>query len=257
MDNDSVFCFLIFLYLIFFFLMLRRPPRSTLFPYTTLFRSNTLLVPRKRIEEVIISELKAQILNVDNLEYVYKNVAKLAAKGLNNVPELIKKKHLQYDKLLSEMQNYLNYIKVGNFSKAVSDALKEVETRGDNLKDEIKSLEFQKDNSFQSPPKEWITHRLEKFRETLNKNTVSAGLALKDVLGTIRLEPISDAEKDVYHLIEGKKFKPYYIAHTKIQTLALLDERYKGSNWLRWRRARESNPHGISPGGFQDRCLTN
>src|SRR5262245_65700558 len=26
-------------FLIFFFLMLRRPPRSTLFPYTTLFRS--------------------------------------------------------------------------------------------------------------------------------------------------------------------------------------------------------------------------
>src|SRR5437867_12075892 len=30
-------CFVIFL---FFFLMIRRPPRSTLFPYTTLFRSN-------------------------------------------------------------------------------------------------------------------------------------------------------------------------------------------------------------------------
>src|SRR2546422_4093691 len=29
----------IFLHLIFFFLMIRRPPRSTLFPYTTLFRS--------------------------------------------------------------------------------------------------------------------------------------------------------------------------------------------------------------------------
>ena len=27
-------------YLFFFFLMIRRPPRSTLFPYTTLFRSN-------------------------------------------------------------------------------------------------------------------------------------------------------------------------------------------------------------------------
>src|SRR2546430_10305441 len=27
------------LYLFFFFLMIRRPPRSTLFPYTTLFRS--------------------------------------------------------------------------------------------------------------------------------------------------------------------------------------------------------------------------
>src|SRR5687768_17799921 len=30
--------------MIFFFLMLRRPPRSTLFPYTTLFRSRALRV---------------------------------------------------------------------------------------------------------------------------------------------------------------------------------------------------------------------
>src|SRR5256885_6933417 len=30
---------MLFSFLIFFFLMIRRPPRSTLFPYTTLFRS--------------------------------------------------------------------------------------------------------------------------------------------------------------------------------------------------------------------------
>src|ERR1017187_10668379 len=41
-----VFCFSIdfnmtFLPSFFFFLMIRRPPRSTLFPYTTLFRSDT------------------------------------------------------------------------------------------------------------------------------------------------------------------------------------------------------------------------
>src|SRR6266849_114786 len=30
------------LYLFFFFLMIRRPPRSTLFPYTTLFRSRAV-----------------------------------------------------------------------------------------------------------------------------------------------------------------------------------------------------------------------
>src|SRR2546425_8102271 len=29
----------------FFFLMIRRPPRSTLFPYTTLFRSRSMLRP--------------------------------------------------------------------------------------------------------------------------------------------------------------------------------------------------------------------
>src|SRR6478735_10967146 len=43
----TVFCFIFLLFsfhfsllvLFFFFLMIRRPPRSTLFPYTTLFRS--------------------------------------------------------------------------------------------------------------------------------------------------------------------------------------------------------------------------
>src|SRR5256885_5774029 len=30
------------LFIIFFFLMIRRPPRSTLFPYTTLFRSGSV-----------------------------------------------------------------------------------------------------------------------------------------------------------------------------------------------------------------------
>src|SRR2546422_6210778 len=40
MDSPSLF---------FFFLMIRRPPRSTLFPYTTLFRSlaRGLLLPRE------------------------------------------------------------------------------------------------------------------------------------------------------------------------------------------------------------------
>src|SRR5256714_13858857 len=33
-----------FLFLFFFFLMIRRPPRSTLFPYTTLFRSRQIAI---------------------------------------------------------------------------------------------------------------------------------------------------------------------------------------------------------------------
>src|SRR5438874_13273138 len=32
-------CFISLYFLLFFFLLIRRPPRSTLFPYTTLFRS--------------------------------------------------------------------------------------------------------------------------------------------------------------------------------------------------------------------------
>src|SRR5258708_21337413 len=52
--------FLNFVYpsvLFFFFLMIRRPPRSTLFPYTTLFRSKRReIIPiRHRLESVAIA----------------------------------------------------------------------------------------------------------------------------------------------------------------------------------------------------------
>src|SRR5438067_8894395 len=40
------------LHSIFFFLMIRRPPRSTLFPYTTLFRSREQRRLRRRAAEV-------------------------------------------------------------------------------------------------------------------------------------------------------------------------------------------------------------
>src|SRR2546430_17676541 len=39
------------LFFLFFFLMIRRPPRSTLFPYTTLFRSPALLEEVHAAEE--------------------------------------------------------------------------------------------------------------------------------------------------------------------------------------------------------------
>src|SRR6266478_8428936 len=41
-----------FLFLSFFFLMIRRPPRSTLFPYTTLFRSALVAVHQRVLREL-------------------------------------------------------------------------------------------------------------------------------------------------------------------------------------------------------------
>lgn len=205
---------------------------------------NTLRISRKRIEEIIIRELQENILTAENLEYIYKRVEKVSAQGLNQVPELIKKRKAQYEKNKREIQNYLNFIKTGNLSKAVSDALTEAEKKNEELKQEVNSLEFQKENSFKVPPKEWINHRLEHLRKTLNKNTVSSAQALKEVLAPINLKPVLNKEDDFYQLFEGdeKKFKPYYIAKTKIQTLALLDKKHKSANWLQWRRGRDSNP---------------
>src|SRR2546422_6838635 len=58
--------------LLIFFLMIRRPPRSTLFPYTTLFRS----LPLKKLgddealkytAEGVVESLSAQLLQLKNL----------------------------------------------------------------------------------------------------------------------------------------------------------------------------------------------
>src|SRR3989441_1777815 len=45
--------------LFFFFLMIRRPPRSTLFPYTTLFRSSTVYRTGPSLRLMSISEISA------------------------------------------------------------------------------------------------------------------------------------------------------------------------------------------------------
>src|SRR5260370_35950503 len=52
-------CYYVYTRSSFFFLMIRRPPRSTLFPYTTLFRSWSLTChrPRRRIEPPDVAAL--------------------------------------------------------------------------------------------------------------------------------------------------------------------------------------------------------
>ncbi|MEI6831739.1 MAG: recombinase family protein, partial [Candidatus Omnitrophota bacterium] len=204
---------------------------------------NSLIIPRKRVEERIISDLKNDILTAENMDYVYKKVEKMASEGFNELPELVHKKKTQLEKLERDIQNYLNFVRIGNLSKAVSEALSETEKKTNEIKLELNSLEYQKENTFKAPAKEWIACRLEKLCGTLNKNTAPSALALKELLSPISMEPVLNKEADLYRLFEGndKDFKPYYVAHTKIRTLALLDEESKGSNWMHWRRVEDSN----------------
>src|SRR5258708_39270983 len=47
---SQVLCVFFSLRVCFFFLMIRRPPRSTLFPYTTLFRSGLVIMESTKVE---------------------------------------------------------------------------------------------------------------------------------------------------------------------------------------------------------------
>src|SRR3712207_9295905 len=53
----------------FFFLMIRRPPRSTLFPYTTLFRSNAA-DPNLRQFPTTFRGYRCRLANLLGLEYL-------------------------------------------------------------------------------------------------------------------------------------------------------------------------------------------
>lgn len=194
---------------------------------------NKLLIPRKRIEAILLDNLQEKLLTAENLKYVYENVKKTIAKTLNEVPEELKQKRSQHEKVQTELHNLLNFIKAGNFSKVVSAAIADAENRQEKLKNEMQALEFQTKNAFKTPPRQWIDFRLGKLYDTLKRDIRAAALALKELFGKIELEPMpSECIVENGQLVQ---VPPYYLATTNIQTLALLDEQSMGANWLQWR----------------------
>lgn len=204
--------------------------------------TNKLLIQRKKVEQHILQHLKETLLTTENLKYVYDNVEKEIFKTLSEVPDELKQKKHQHDKIQTELQNLLNFIKAGNFSKVVSEALSDAESRSEKIREEVQGLEFQRKTAFKSPPKEWIEHRLDNLRETLTKNTKLSALALKDLLGSIDMDPVSgECMIENGQLIQNRA---YYMAYSNIDSLALLDET-KGSNSLCCRRGWDSNPRYV------------
>ena len=71
---------------VFFFLMIRRPPRSTLFPYTTLFRSNAEKEKPGKIEFKVQIAASKQYLTNENFNF----------KGLENVEVIVIDEYFKY-----------------------------------------------------------------------------------------------------------------------------------------------------------------
>src|SRR5687768_18497609 len=78
---------------LFFFLMIRRPPRSTLFPYTTLFRSDS--VQEDAVEDVVAAELASDDVRV--------------AVGIRGELELLRP-HERSEEHTSELQSRLHLV---------------------------------------------------------------------------------------------------------------------------------------------------
>src|SRR3712207_8301688 len=65
--------------LVFFFLMIRRPPRSTLFPYTTLFRSVDLVAEGAR--ELVLNLEATTFVDAAGVDVIVRGLKLLSAHG--------------------------------------------------------------------------------------------------------------------------------------------------------------------------------
>src|SRR5260370_6029258 len=91
----ALFCtYVFFSYLFFFFLMIRRPPRSTLFPYTTLFRSH------------LESTIRGGIRSMSDINHTFDNAEMSAdvSLGISFVFGIRSEEHT------SELQSHLNLV---------------------------------------------------------------------------------------------------------------------------------------------------
>src|SRR2546422_4228625 len=84
---------------LFFFLMIRRPPRSTLFPYTTLFRS----IMSRRTSAHVTSFFEVDYTRVAELRRKHK--ASYAERSEEHTSELQSRLHLVCRLLLEKKKN--------------------------------------------------------------------------------------------------------------------------------------------------------
>src|SRR5687768_18359050 len=97
----------------FFFLMIRRPPRSTLFPYTTLFRStDTTLATLKKLKQLGVS------IAIDDFGTGYSSLAYLKRfpRSEEHTSELQSRLHLVC-RLLLEKKKKKKKKKKNNYTK--------------------------------------------------------------------------------------------------------------------------------------------
>ena len=153
------------------------------------------------------------------------------------LPETILAKESELTSEERRLTNFVDFSGEGRGSHALTDALIETEGRVEALRSELGALRRNRKKVFQAPPMEWIEERLSRVQEVLERRTEQTAPLLRDVLGTIRLEPQ-----------RGNVGRPYCLARTSFDCIALIETPPgaeapdSGSNSLRKWRRRESNP---------------
>jgi DNA invertase Pin-like site-specific DNA recombinase len=172
---------------------------------------NKVLISRKRIEDKLIAKLNEEVLRPELLELVYERTAKKVKEQFAHVPQELRLKKVELNRLETRVHNFIEFIASGRATPALADALAQAEEHAKSLRADVASMESAKDHAFVPPPRAWIEDRIRNLNDLLNTRTEASALALRRLTGPVTLTP----EKP-------EVGQPYFRVRCKFETLNLL-----------------------------------
>jgi DNA invertase Pin-like site-specific DNA recombinase len=174
--------------------------------------SNAVRVQRKLLERVVVAAVQETISTPHAVHAVLRKVEEEVRKQCGDGPEKLRLKEADLGAEERRLSNFVEFVAEGRGSLALAKAIQASETRVEELKVEIASMRAVHESVFRAPPIEWVEDRLRNLRGLLEDHATPSALALRKLLGEVKLEP---QYPDIG--------RPYYVAHTRLGVLDLLD----------------------------------
>ena len=188
--------------------------------------NNKILISRKRLESLFMEALSQKVFKPEHIDLIYKKVAKEIQKQFSHIPEEIRLKKIELNKMETRVHRFVEFIAEAKATASIATALEDAEKAVEKLKIEIGSLEMTKHDAFEPPPVEWIDHRIKQIQNVLESKTEKSALVLRKLFGKITLTPtIPDIGKPYYQAIS--KFKSFTLLKSKTNS-------QEGSNLCQW-----------------------
>jgi site-specific DNA recombinase len=186
--------------------------------------TNKVLVRKTIADKEIFEYLIRQVLKPEAVEMTLKEVERLVKNYRGDIPEKLRETSRELDQVNARIRSYVTFVEQGNSSRTIGELLKAAEGEEDNLKKQKSALEHAKSKVFESPPIEWIEHRLKNLKDVLYKNPHQSALVVRKLLGEL-----------IFHPVYPDIGKPYYKICSTVQALALTGEKPDaGSNSMEW-----------------------
>lgn len=173
---------------------------------------NNVLVRKAVAERILLESIHALISDAKRIKEIIRVVQDEVRKLRRARPEELSDKERELEREQRRLNNFIEFVAQGRASGSLGKAIEKAELTVNRLEDEIEALKSTLVHDIRPVPRAWIEDRLSNFRSILAGDIRNAALAIRTVLGEVRLTPI---RPDIG--------RAYYRADTRLGVLDLLD----------------------------------